>query len=163
MTEETKRALKLWVVLVKSFSAIAEQDRKSIARFKLIPSEFSVLEALYHKGPIKLSEVGRHLLLTSGSVTYVMDKLEKQGLVKRVSCPEDRRAIYAHLTEEGRERIEAIFPAHAECLRQVLSGLSAEEQEIATVLLRKLGHHAQACETQTTGAGTSGEPASGLE
>jgi MarR family transcriptional regulator, 2-MHQ and catechol-resistance regulon repressor len=145
LPEETKRALKLWVVLAKCFNSVADLDRKSIARFGLIPSEFAVLESLYHKGPIKLSEIGKHLLLTSGSVTYVVDKLEKQGLVKRVDCPEDRRAIFAHLTDEGRERIEQIFPAHAECLRETLSGLSPEEQEIATVLLRKLGFGAKAC------------------
>jgi MarR family transcriptional regulator, 2-MHQ and catechol-resistance regulon repressor len=145
ISEETQRALKLWVVMVKAFGAVAEQDRRSLARFGLIPSEFAVLEALYHKGPIKLSEIGQRLLLTSGSITYVVDKLEKQGLVRRVACPEDRRAIYAHLTDAGRERIEEVFRVHAERLRHVLSGLSAEEQEIATVLLRKLGLHAQSC------------------
>ena len=145
LDDDTKRALKLWVVLVKCFDAIAEQDKKSIARFGLIPSEFGVLEALYHKGHLPLKDVGRHLLVTSGSVTYVIDKLEKQGLVQRMACPEDRRVIYACLTDAGRERIEACFPRHAECLRQTLSGLSVEEQEIATVLLRKLGYHAKAC------------------
>ena len=145
LDDETKRALKLWVVMAKCFNAVAEQDKKSIARFGLIPSEFAVLEALYHKGQLPLSEVGKHLLLTSGSVTYVVDKLEKQALVRRVACPEDRRVIHAALTDAGRERIEACFPRHAERLRQVLSGLSPEEQEIATVLLRKLGLHAKVC------------------
>lgn len=145
LDDETKRALKLLVVLVKCFRSVAEQDKKSIARFGLIPSEFGVLEALYHKGHLPLSEVGKHLLVTSGSVTYVIDKLEKQGLVQRVACPEDRRVIHACLTDAGRERIEECFPRHAEYLRQTLSGLSAEEQEIATVLLRKLGRYAEAC------------------
>lgn len=142
LSDETKRALKLWVVLAKCFNAVAERDKRSIARFGLIPSEFAVLDTLYHKGPLPLSEVGKHLLLTSGSITYMMDKLEKQELVERKACSEDRRVIYARLTDAGRERIETIFPEHAETLREILSGLSAEEQEIATVLLRKLGRRA---------------------
>jgi MarR family 2-MHQ and catechol resistance regulon transcriptional repressor len=141
--EETQRALKLFVVLTRCFDSILEPVKKSISQFGLIPSEFGVLEMLYHKGPVPLSDVGEKLLLTSGSITYVVDKLEKRGFVKRIACPEDRRVIYADLTEEGRERIQEIFPQHAEAIRELMSGLSAEEQEIATVLLRKLGFHAK--------------------
>lgn len=143
LDDDTKRALKLWVVMMKCTASIAEQDRKSIARFGLIPTEFAVLESLYHKGPLRLNDVGKNLLLTSGSITYFIDKLEKQGLVKRMACPNDRRVTHACLTDAGRERIEAIFPQHAETLREILGGLSAEEQEIATVLLRKLGMYAR--------------------
>jgi MarR family 2-MHQ and catechol resistance regulon transcriptional repressor len=145
LDDDAKRALKLWVVLAKCFSAIAEQDKKSIARHGLIPSEFAVLEALYHKGHLPLSEVGKRLLLTSGSITYVMDKLENQGLVQRVACPSDRRVIHAVLTDAGRERLEGVFPQHADCMKEILSGLSPEEQEIATVLLRKLGTATRSC------------------
>jgi MarR family 2-MHQ and catechol resistance regulon transcriptional repressor len=141
--DETRRAHKLIVALTRCFDAIAEGAKKNISQLGLIPSEFGVLEMLYHKGPVPLSEVGEKLLLTSGSITYVVDKLEKRGLVKRVACPEDRRIIYADLTEEGRELICETFPPHAEVIRDLVSGLSAEEQEIATVLLRKMGLHAK--------------------
>jgi MarR family 2-MHQ and catechol resistance regulon transcriptional repressor len=86
-----------------------------------------------------LSEVGRRLLLTSGSVTYAMDKLEKLGLVQRVACPQDRRKIYAHLTDAGKEKIESVFPPHAEAITEAVSGLSSDEQDAAVELLKKMG------------------------
>lgn len=136
---ETQRALKLWVVLARSFNAVAERLRQDIARFGLNPTEFGVLEILYHKGPLLMGEIGRHVLLTSGSTTYVIDKLEKQGLLHRVACPNDRRAIYAELTEAGRARMEEIFPQHAAIVRETVAGLAAADQETAIRLLRQLG------------------------
>ncbi len=136
---ETARALKLWVVLARCFNAVADHSRRDIARHGLSPTEFGVLEALFHKGPLLLGEVGRRVLLTSGSVTYVVDKLEGQGLLRRVACPSDRRAIYAELTDAGRARMESIFPEHAEAIRQAVAGLDPDEQETAIVLLRRLG------------------------
>jgi MarR family 2-MHQ and catechol resistance regulon transcriptional repressor len=141
--EETRQALKLWVTLAKCFASMAEVARQSIAAFGLIPSEFGVMEMLYHKGPLPLSEVGKGMLLTSGSITYVVDKLEKSGWVRRAACPSDRRVIYAELTEEGEARIREIFPAHAARIKEAVSGLNPDEREIATVLLRKMGLHAE--------------------
>ncbi len=97
------------------------------------------MELLYHKGPTLLGAVAERVLLTSGSMTYVIDQLEKQGLVQRVACPKDRRRMYADLTEAGRAKIAAIFPGHAERIRQVMAALSPQEQEQATQLLKQLG------------------------
>jgi MarR family 2-MHQ and catechol resistance regulon transcriptional repressor len=83
--------------------------------------------------------VQRKILLSSGGVTYTIDRLAEKGLIERKECPTDRRARYATLTAKGRDLIEEIFPEHAELIEQVMSGLSAREQEEATLLLRKLG------------------------
>jgi MarR family 2-MHQ and catechol resistance regulon transcriptional repressor len=88
--------------------------------------------------------LAERLLLATGSVTHVIDQLEKQDLVKRVACPRDRRVLYADLTEKGRALIADIFPAHAASIRQAVAGLSPEEQEAATTLLKKLGLAAMA-------------------
>lgn len=132
-------SLKLWVVLSRSFHAIARIDRQSAATHGLTQGEFAVLEALYHKGPLLLGEVRRKILVSSGGITYLVDKLEAKGLVERRACPGDRRAAYAALTPEGEERIEDIFPAHAERLARGLSGLEEDEKRIAIGLLKKLG------------------------
>ena|SRR5579862_5228620 len=135
----TARALRLFVVLARCADSVFEHARQEILQHDLKPSEFAVLEMLYHRGPTPLGEVAERILLTTGSLTHVMDQLEKKGLVRRVPCPNDRRVLYADLTGIGREKIAAIFPAHAACIRQAVSGLTAAEQDEATALLKKLG------------------------
>jgi MarR family transcriptional regulator, 2-MHQ and catechol-resistance regulon repressor len=141
---ETQRALRLFVVLARCTNSVFEHARDDIQQHDLKPSEFAVLEMLYHKGPMPLGEVASRVLLTTGSLTHVIDQLEKKGLVARVPCAKDRRVLYADLTEEGRMKIADIFPGHAERIRQALSGLSAEEQEQAIALLKRLGLSAKA-------------------
>jgi MarR family 2-MHQ and catechol resistance regulon transcriptional repressor len=140
--EDTAATLKLWVVLNRAHRAISEHARRQIERQGLRPTEFGVLEALYHKGPLALGEVGERVLLTSGSTTAVVDKLEQRGLLARRSSSEDRRVCYAELTDDGRTLVAGIFPDHAEVLRGAMAGLTTQEKQIATALLRRLGLHA---------------------
>src|SRR3954463_15287957 len=111
-TPEERRALKLFVVLARAAASVGEHARQDILRHGLSVSEFAVLELLLHKGPQPLGEIAGRILLATGSVTYVIDQLEKQGLVVRRACPTDRRVTFADLTDEGRERIDSIFPGH---------------------------------------------------
>jgi MarR family 2-MHQ and catechol resistance regulon transcriptional repressor len=83
-----------------------------------------------------LSEVQRRILVSSGGITYLVDRLEKRGLVERRDCPGDRRARLAALTEDGQSLVAHIFPAHASMIRDALSGLGVEEKEEAARLLR---------------------------
>lgn len=140
--EATDTALKLFVVLYRAHRAITERVRRSLENKGLGETEFAVLEVLYHKGRLLVGEVGSRVLLTSGSTTYVIDKLEKRGLVARRPCESDRRALYVELTPAGEELIAGIFPAHAEEIRRAMQGLTLEEQRIATALLRRLGMEA---------------------
>lgn len=137
--EATQRALRLFVVLTRSYNSVVEHSRRDIARSGLSPSEFAVLELLYHKGPTPLGAIAERILLTTGSITYVIDQLEKEGLAQRIACPKDRRVCYADLTESGRAKISSLFPQHAEAIRRAVAGLSAEEQEAVTKLLKRLG------------------------
>ncbi len=136
--------LKLWVVLARAYAAVAEHVRADVARHGLTPSEFGALEALYHKGPMLLGEVQRKILVSSGGITYVMDRLERKGLAERRPCPEDRRASFAALTAEGEALIARIFPAHRAALEEVFSVLDDEEKRAAAGLLKQLGLHAAA-------------------
>ena len=140
--EAAAQSLKLFVVLSRAHAAIAAHAQADIARHGLTLTEFGVLEALYHKGPLLLGEVQRKILVTSGGVTYLVDRLAARGLVERRRCPTDRRAYYAALTPEGETLIGEIFPAHAAALDRALQGLDAAEKEQAIRLLRQLGRHA---------------------
>jgi MarR family 2-MHQ and catechol resistance regulon transcriptional repressor len=142
MDENTAATLKLWVVLSRAHRAISEHARRHIERQDLRPTEFGVLEALYHKGPLTLGQLGEAILLTSGSTTSVADKLEERGLIARRGSSEDRRVCYAELTEEGRALVERIFPGHAAVLQDAMGGLTTEEKRIVTAMLRRLGLHA---------------------
>ncbi len=141
MTDE-ELALKLWVVLSRAREAVEGHVRAHVAECGVTPGEFGVMEALYHKGPLLLGEVQRKILVSSGGVTYLVDRLEEKGLVERQDCPNDRRARYAALTDEGRKWMANVFPEHARRLTRALAGLSAEEKDSAVGLLRKLGLHA---------------------
>ena len=132
-------SLKLWVVLARAFRAMADRLRRDIERHGLTGSEFAVLEALYHKGDLPIGELGDRVLLTSGSMTYVIDKLARRGLLARRRCAQDQRVRYASITPAGRRLLASIFPSHAEEIRRATAGLSAEEKRSATVLLKRLG------------------------
>jgi MarR family 2-MHQ and catechol resistance regulon transcriptional repressor len=136
------RALKLWVVLARASAAVSRHAEDDIERHGLGFTEFAALEALYHKGPLLLSDIQRRILVSSGGITYVIDRLEKKGLVERQACPSDRRATYAALTPRGRALVAEIFPAHRRRIAAALAGLSADEQEQALHLLRRLGKYA---------------------
>jgi MarR family 2-MHQ and catechol resistance regulon transcriptional repressor len=139
MDRATARALKTWVVLARAYAAVARSVESDIAKHALTTTEFGIMEALHHKGPLLLGEIQRKVLVTSGGITYLVDRLVAKGLVQREPSPDDRRARYAVLTPAGKELIERIFPAHAESLARTFSALSAREQAQATALLRKLG------------------------
>jgi MarR family 2-MHQ and catechol resistance regulon transcriptional repressor len=136
---KTDAALKLWVVLARSFNAVSARLAEDIARHELTQTEFAILEVLYHKGPLLLGEVQRKILVTSGGITYLVDRLVEKGLVRREECAEDRRARYAVLTAAGTALIRKIFPQHTVAVERALSGLTLAEQREATQLLKKLG------------------------
>lgn len=136
-------ALKAWVVLARAYLAISRHVEADVARHDLTSSEFGILEALHHKGPLLLGDLQKKVLVTSGGMTYLVNRLEAKGLVTRQSFPGDRRARYAVLTTQGSALIRRIFPAHAKRLTRVLDALSPKEQRRLTELLRTLGKGAE--------------------
>ena len=140
--DEKAVALKLWVVLARAYAAVSERAARDVARHGLTLAEFAVMEALYHKGQLLLGEVQKKILVSSGGVTYLVDRLEERGLVERRLCAEDRRARFAALTPEGEAFMSRIFPEHADCIEEVAAALSVEEQQQVTRMLRDLGRHA---------------------
>jgi len=115
-------------------------DRASIAEsgFRSL-SDFAVLELLLHKGPSPVNVIGEKVLLTSGSITTAVQRLEKQGYVRRERDTDDARVVRVHLTDEGRARIQAGFAEHAANLDRLFASFSDEERESFARLVRKLG------------------------
>ncbi|MED1795578.1 MarR family transcriptional regulator [Brevibacillus centrosporus] len=145
MSEQYVRddSLDLMVVLSRSYNWVTAHTNRDIRRHGLNPTEFGVLEVLFHKGPQPLQQIGEKILISSGNITYVVDKLEKKQLLIRKPCLEDRRVIYAELTEKGNQLLADIFPSHKTAIERAVSGLTPEEQKQAIQLLKKLGRAAQ--------------------
>lgn len=141
--EDQNVALKLFVVLSKAYKVIMDHAIKDMKKYDLSSSEFTVLELLYHKGRFPLQQIGEKILVTSGSITYNIDKLEKKGYIRRVPCIEDRRVTYAMITDQGKQLFDRIFPEHTQEIHKVMQGLSIDEQKLAIELLKKLGLGAQ--------------------
>lgn len=141
--EELQNALDLFRVFARAFKSISEHSIRDSKEHGFNPTEFAVLELLYTRGPQKLQQIGSRLLLVSGNVTYVIDKLEKNGFIFREQDPKDKRSIYAQLTEKGKEYLNQVYPIHAIRIARAFSGLSSTEQEELKALLKKAGIHSQ--------------------
>lgn len=137
-------SLKALVVLSRSYRSIVNLLEKDVQKYGLNITQFAVLELLYHKGEQPIQRIGEKILITSGSITYVVDKLEKIGYLKRKRCESDRRVIYATLTSEGKQFMDQVFPEHATFVQQLFSPLNEEEKKQLITSLKKLGIPASA-------------------
>ena len=132
-------SLSTYVKLMRAVESIASRIHSHLSATGLTLSQFAVLEALYHLGPLYQREIGQKLLRSSGNITMVIDNLEKRGYAKRERKKEDRRFILVRLTAEGSELISKVFPPHAAVIAREMSVLSEREQETLAQLCKKLG------------------------
>ncbi|SMP45705.1 MarR family winged helix-turn-helix transcriptional regulator [Anoxynatronum buryatiense] len=141
--DETLTSLKLFVVLNRAARSVNDRIAEDIRSHGLNPTEFAVLELLYHKGDQPVQVIGKKVLIASSSITYVVDKLQERGYVERSACPNDRRVIYTKLTGMGRDLMEKIFPEHAAMIQQLFSHLTVDEKAMLAEQLKSIGRHAQ--------------------
>ncbi|MBE0595346.1 MAG: MarR family transcriptional regulator, partial [Gemmatimonadales bacterium] len=132
-------ALQFWSVLSRSHAIVVERVARAAARFDLTPSEHAALETLGQQGPMLLGELQQEILVSSGGITYLVDRLAARGLVTRRPNPDDRRSRFAVLTEQGQQFLARIAPEHARAVTDAVDGLTRREQRQAADLLRKLG------------------------
>jgi MarR family transcriptional regulator, 2-MHQ and catechol-resistance regulon repressor len=138
------RALNAYINLVRASDSVASKLAVYIESEGVTTSQFAVLEALLHLGPMCQHELADKLLRSGGNMTLVVDNLQKQGWVKRVRLAKDRRMVQIQLTTKGRRLIARIFPEHAKMIAQVMSELTPAEQEELRRIARKLGRGAEA-------------------
>ena len=133
----------VWLVLMKAHWSMVRHAERSIAALDMCISDFGVLEALLHKGPQSVGEIGRRVDLTSGSITTAIDRLEQRGLVARAKHASDRRARVVHLTPDGKARITKAFATHKAAMDRAANGLSNSERTKLIGLLKQLGTTAE--------------------
>jgi MarR family 2-MHQ and catechol resistance regulon transcriptional repressor len=134
----SKINLKLVIAMARSYNNAFGKIEKNIRSFDLTVSEFGVLEFLYHKGDQPVQEIAKKILVTSGTITYVINKLIEKDFVERKQCTNDKRIFYIHLTKKGERRIADIFPDHEKFLDELFKGLAEGEKNLLIEKLKKL-------------------------
>ena len=137
----------VFLVLWKAARAVEAYAETSVSQLEMCGSDFAVLEALLHKGPLPVNEIGKKVLLTSGSITTAVDRLEAKALVERRAHGADRRSRVVHLTKEGKKLITRAYNDHAADMeRLVAASLNRNERDSLISLLKKLGYEAARAE-----------------
>lgn len=127
-----------FLLMMQTSKAIQDRIRDEMTKYNLSVTEFSVLEVLYLQGKQNIQQIGSRILISSGSMTYVIDKLEKRGLLSRNDCPEDRRIIHVTLTDDGAHLMKDIMPKHQKLVDHIFNSLSGDETETIEKLLKKV-------------------------
>ena len=138
-TKTEKDALDVYIKLSRAAEAVEAGVNCHLKDYGLTWSQFGVLEALYHLGPLHQHEVAAKILKSSGNLTLVIDNLVKRDLVERERDESDRRYLTICLTEAGQQLISHIFPRHVENVVQAINVLTPDEQHQLAALCRKLG------------------------
>ena len=139
MSDSQRQALNGYVKLMRAANRVTGAIHRHLRADNLTHSQFAVLEALYHLGPLCQGDLGRKILKSNANLTTVVDSLEKKKLVFRDRSANDRRKVNVHLPPVGEELIARVFPRHAEVVEREFAVLSAEEQDQLGGLLKKLG------------------------
>ncbi len=132
-------ALSALINLVRAAESVMGRLNSQFTGVPVSQSQFSVLDSLYHLGPLSQRELGEKLLKTSGNMTMVVDNLEKRELVRRERGERDRRIVTVHLTDKGRETIQSLLPQRAAAIQEEMSVLTEAEQEDLRRLCRMVG------------------------
>ncbi len=138
-TPEETLALDTFIKLTRATNAFESRLYQQGAIGDLTPSQFGILETLFHLGPLCQGELSEKLLKSTGNVTLVLDNLEKRDLVKRVREVVDRRMVRVHLTPTGEVLIRRVFPLMVKAIVAELAILTPQEQVTLGDILRKLG------------------------
>lgn len=143
-------ALDAYVKLWRAAHAVEVAANRHLASHNLTISQFGVLEALHHLGPLSQRQLADKILRSSGNLTMVIDNLERDGLVRRERDQSDKRVIRVQLTDKGHELIWRVLPRHVQGIREVFAALEPGELQHLSHLTRKLGLALRASEEPET-------------
>ena len=138
-TETEKRALDTFIKLSRAAESVNRRVNEHLRDHDLSVSQFGVLEALYHLGPLPVGQVADKILRSSANLTLVVDNLVKRELVTRERRADDRRTVQISLTDAGQTLIAAIMPAHVAGVVDAFTALSPDELTTLAGLCRRLG------------------------
>lgn len=132
-------SLKLYVVLSKAMRSVNQKVSEEIKKLGLNPTEFGVLEVLYHKGEMPVQKVAEKILISSSRIAYTVKVLEEKKYIDRRQCASDKRVTYLSLTKEGEKLMDRLFVVHQQDLQTIFSVLEKKEQKEMIRLAKKLG------------------------
>ncbi|WP_309569865.1 MarR family transcriptional regulator [Deinococcus sp.] len=138
-TDEERGALDAYVKLWRAAHAVEVAANRHLSGYDLTISQFAVLEALHHLGPLSQRQLADKILRSSGNLTMVIDNLERDGLVSRERVPSDRRVVSVTLTPSGQALIGRVLPEHVAGIHDIFALLEPAEVATLTALTRRLG------------------------
>jgi MarR family 2-MHQ and catechol resistance regulon transcriptional repressor len=144
MTKTPSDPVHCWLVWRKAHEAASDYLSRGIEETGISDTDFRVLEALLHKGPLPVNTIGPKVHLTPGAISVAVDRLLEKGLVTRVESAEDRRVRIVALTKSGKDLIVPIFRKHAAEIGKVFADASPKELQILEGVLKKAGKRARA-------------------
>ncbi len=157
MKKDTSTPVHAWLLMMKAMQAITRYALANLEETGLGLSDFAVLEALLHKGPLPVNVIGPKVNLTPGSISVAVDRLVAKGLVSRAECTQDRRVRIVTLTPRGKSVITPGFRAHVETLPDVCAGLSRLELRQLEQQLKRVGKQAESLFDQRVAKGQTGK------
>jgi MarR family transcriptional regulator, 2-MHQ and catechol-resistance regulon repressor len=157
MKNDTPAPVHTWLVMMKATQAITRYALANLEETGLGLSDFAVLEALLHKGPLPVNVIGPKVNLTPGSISVAVDRLVAKGLVSRAECSQDRRVRIVALTPHGESVITPIFRAHVETMENVFEGLSRHELRQLEQQLKRVGKQAESLFDRSVAKGRTGK------
>lgn len=128
-----------YIKLMRATSSTTASIHRHLRSVNLTFSQFAVLEALYHLGPMSQGALGQKILRSHANLTTVVDGLEKKQLVQRDRSTTDRRQVNVCLSGAGHALIAEVFPRHVAEVESRFSVLSAAELRELSRILKKLG------------------------
>lgn len=134
---EKNSDIHLQIILQKAVKSINNKIGKDFREKGITVSQFSVLDALYTKGEMRVCELIEKALSTSGNITVVIKNMEQKGWLYKKTCPTDKRAFLVGLIYEGKKLFETLLPEHRNEIKNTYSILSSEEKQELIRILRK--------------------------
>ncbi len=129
---ETEKALRQLTLLLK------QQNRELLQQFKLTPPQFMALQWLYEEGELTIGDLSAKMFLACSTMTDLVDRMERQGLVERLRDTADRRVVRVVLREKGRRLFEDVLAAKRDRLRRILTPYSLEDVKTIHRFLNRL-------------------------
>lgn len=141
--EEKDVRIKAFTVFMKSSQSVEKLIKQDFLKKEINLNEYAVMELLYNRGDQPIQSIGRRVLMGGGSITYVIDKLEDKGFLYRKPCENDRRKMFACITEEGKQYMDKRVIEQESLINTIFEELDEDEVEYAINLFKRIGIHAE--------------------
>lgn len=138
-SKKTTEALNSYIKLIRSAESLSSKINLELSEYELTESQFGVLDALLHLGPMKHKEIGKKILKSGGNITMVINNLERRELVQRKRSEKDKRQFIIHLTLKGKNKIHEVLPTIVKKIKKHFEVLSKDEQRELQRLCKVIG------------------------